>query len=198
MHLHFQIPKVSGDEFSDHIFTSLRVGDQIDINGPKGDFILNEDTHHPRLNVLNEDVLNEDTHRLNEDTHRPLVFIAWRTGFAPIRSLIEHAMALEVAESIHLVWIAASKKDRYLDNLCRSWADALDNFRYLPVDVDAKMSEIHISNTITQSLNIKPENLAKHDFYIAANNSLSLSLGHPLLKQGLPPQQLTTDQITHN
>ena len=174
MHLHFQIPMVSGDEFSDHIFRSLKVGDQVDINGPEGDFIL------------------------DEDSPRPLVFIAWRTGFAPIRSLIEHATALEVAESIHLVWMAASKEERYLDNLCRSWADALDDFYYVPVDVDISTGGINIGNTITQHLKIKPENLARHDFYIAANDVLTASLGHTLLEHGLPSPQLTTDQITHN
>ena len=46
---------------------------------------------------------------LNEKSHRPLIFIACETGFAPIKSLIEHAMALDAAETLHLYWIAAGK-----------------------------------------------------------------------------------------
>ncbi|MCK7580125.1 MAG: hypothetical protein MZV65_33595 [Chromatiales bacterium] len=47
------------------------------------------------------------------------VFIAWGTGFAPIKSLIEHAMALNEAESLHLYWLASPPHGHYLGNLCR-------------------------------------------------------------------------------
>src|SRR3970282_2004921 len=46
---------------------------------------------------------------LNEESHRPLIFIACETGFAPIKSLIEHAMALDAAETLHLYWIPSRK-----------------------------------------------------------------------------------------
>ncbi|MEE8428185.1 MAG: ferredoxin, partial [Gammaproteobacteria bacterium] len=47
-----------------------------------------------------------------------------------IKSLIEHAMALDITEAIHLYWIATPPKGHYMENLCRSWADALDDFRF--------------------------------------------------------------------
>ena len=40
---------------------------------------------------------------LTHDDERPLVFIAAGQGFAPVKGLIEHAMAAETCESIHLV-----------------------------------------------------------------------------------------------
>ena len=135
MNLHFQIPKLHNDEFSNHIFKQLKKGDPVNIVGPQGDFVL------------------------NETSPRALFFVAWHTGFAPVRSLIEHAMALDITEAIYLVWFAGSKKDRYLDNLCRSWEDALDNFSYVPVDagmrVDTPDREMNIGSTIRQ-LNINP------------------------------------------
>ena len=81
MNLHFQIPRLATDEFSDHVFNDLKKGDNIRIEGPEGDFIL------------------------NEDSVRSLVFIAWHTGFAPVRSLIEHAMALEMPGNMTLIWM---------------------------------------------------------------------------------------------
>ncbi len=39
-------------------------------------------------------------------------------------------MALDVAEHMHLFWITTPGNTHYLNNLCRSWADALDNFHY--------------------------------------------------------------------
>jgi len=172
MNLHFQIPLVAGDEFSDHIFNQLKKGDGVDVIGPNGNFIL------------------------NETSPRSLVFIAWHTGFGPIRSLIEHAMALEIAESMHLIWITADKKDRYLDNLCRSWNDALEDFNYFPVDIDThinSINNIHIINI----LSCIHDNIDNYDFYIAGNSSLIKYSNKNLLESGLPASQLVLDSITH-
>ena len=172
MNLHFQIPRLPGDEFSEYVFNQLEKGEPLNIVGPKGDFVLNEDSQHP------------------------LVFIVWRTGFAPVRGLIEHAMALDVTEAIHLVWITGNKKDRYLDNLCRSWEDALDNFNYVPVDADPGAGVVDTGSTF-ELLNIKPNDLADHDFYIAGNNLLVDCYSRVLINSGLPAEQLRLDPLEH-
>lgn len=174
MNLHFQIPMVPGNEFSNHVFNHMKSGDSVNITGPRGDFIL------------------------NEDSPRSLVFVAWHTGFAPIRSLIEHAMALDVAENIHLVWIAANKKDRFLDNLCRSWEDALDNFHYTPVDADLTDSSLDKKQLIVNHINIELDDLADYDFYISGNKPLLDSCKETLINNGLPPDQLSSDLIEHD
>ncbi len=51
------------------------------------------------------------------------------TGFAPIKSLIEHALSLE-AESICLHWFGSNRESIYLPNMAHAWQDALDNFRH--------------------------------------------------------------------
>ena len=85
------------------------------------------------VNVLGEFVL--------ADSPRPLVFAACDTGFAPVKSLIEHAMALEAAESLSVIWLAPAADGHYLDNLCRAWSDALDDFRYLPLTLEGAWSQ---------------------------------------------------------
>ena len=169
MNLHFQVPRLEGDGFSDHVFNTLRKGDPVDLAGPDGDFVL------------------------DEKSPRPLVFISWRTGFGPVRSLVEHAMALDEATAIHLVWIATSKEDRYLDNLCRSWDDALDDFDYIPVDADSS-DTVDMEQIITERMNIE---LAEHDFYIAGNQALLDACRKMLVDKGLPVEQLALDQIEH-
>ena len=64
------------------------------------------------------------------ESDRPLAFVACDTGFAPIKSLIEHAMAVEATESISLDWLAMRPDGHYLANQCRAWAAAFDDFRY--------------------------------------------------------------------
>jgi len=174
MHLHFQIPLDAACAFSKHVFNTLRYGDAVEINGPLGDFIL------------------------DEDSHRSLIFIAWRTGFAPIKSLVEHAMSLEQANAIHLLWAAEDKADRYLDNLCRSWADALDNFYYVPVDTGGLEKALESGREIVQHLDIESASLAGHDCYIAGNESFVSACKSAVIDHGLPRRQVYTDPVTCN
>ncbi|MDH5649684.1 MAG: 2Fe-2S iron-sulfur cluster-binding protein [Gammaproteobacteria bacterium] len=107
--IQFYVRKETGNAFSDYVFGKLKKSEVVNIRGPFGDYIL------------------------NEDSPRSIVFIAWDDGFSPINSLIEHAMALEIAERMHLYWIVSKDKQHYRDNQCRAWADALDNFSYEPL-----------------------------------------------------------------
>lgn len=101
----FHLRRQPGNLFSDYVFERLKRNDLVELEGPHGEFIL------------------------HEKSPRPLYFVAFDGGFAPIKSLIEHAMSLD-AESIHLLWIGSSQDYIYLPNVARAWADALDNFHY--------------------------------------------------------------------
>jgi CDP-4-dehydro-6-deoxyglucose reductase, E3 len=173
MNLHFQIPKTGDDAFADFVFRELKNGDAIDIAGPHGDFVL------------------------DEDSVRSLVFIAWHTGFAPIKSLIEHAMALDDAEHIHLFWITAEPEDRYLNNLCRAWQDALDNFHYHTIDANLLSGEAdshqRALNTIFEGI----ENHADYDYYIAGLDSLTTACSKMAQQHGVPATQIMGDAIKH-
>ncbi|RMG29386.1 MAG: ferredoxin [Gammaproteobacteria bacterium] len=109
MILQFHVHRVAGDPFSEHVFERMRPHDPVALEGPHGNFVL------------------------DEAAHRPLVFLAYETGFAPIKSLIEHAISLELAQPMTLYWVVGEAGGHYLDNQCRAWEDALDNFRYVPL-----------------------------------------------------------------
>jgi CDP-4-dehydro-6-deoxyglucose reductase len=102
-----QVPRREGDAFSAMLFESLKANDSVEVEGPFGEFVL------------------------DEDSPRPVIFLAFGSGFAPVKSLIQHAMSLDLAESIELHWLA-DEAGHYQDNLCRAWGDALDNFNYAP------------------------------------------------------------------
>lgn len=170
MNLHFQIPKIAGNDFSDFVFNQLQNGDDLNVNGPNGNFVLNENSHHS------------------------LTFIAWHTGFAPIRSLVEHAMALDVAETINFVWITEKDEDRYLDNLCRSWKDALDNFTYTTILADLNNSNAESTvNSIIENI----DELNQSDIYVAGNTTLLDNCTKVLKQKQFNLEQLKLDLISH-
>jgi CDP-4-dehydro-6-deoxyglucose reductase len=121
MHLEFHIHRDSADCFTDYMFEYLKTSTPVDIEGPCGDFTL-------------------------DDQHAsPLLFIAWEVGFGPVRSLIEHCLSLEWQAPVYLYWIVQSKHDMYADGYCRAIDDAFDNMHYtaLPVqNIDTAIAHI--------------------------------------------------------
>lgn len=169
MNLHFQIARIPGDDFSDYVFNQLKKGDKMDVCGPAGDFIL------------------------DESSTRPLVFIAWHTGFAPVRSLIEHAISLDTAPAMCLLWYAPAGSDHYMDNLCRSWRDALDNFQYVPVHAGSPAGADLTAESIATLSGIAHMQLADHDFYVAGDESIAAACKNDLMRIGVPENQVRLD-----
>jgi len=169
--LHFHVRRRAGDAFAERVFDGLSRTDTVRVVGPQGAFVL------------------------DEESHRPLVFIAGESGFAPIKSLIEHAMALEVAETLHLLWVASGDGGHYLGNLCRSWGDALDDFRYVPLRVDDLGSRQAVEHALGEALTAYPR-LDGHDFYVSGPGPFSLAAERLLLERGLPRAQLFIDAAT--
>jgi CDP-4-dehydro-6-deoxyglucose reductase len=158
--LHFHVRRRAGDAFAERVFAGLEGADTVRIEGPRGDFVL------------------------DEDSTRPLVFVAFDTGFAPVKSLIEHAMALDASESLHLYWIAAAG-GHYLDNLCRSWNDALDNFGYAPLTTQSALGQALLEHP----------RLAECDVYVAGPAPAAHAAEFALLERGLPRAQLRLNVV---
>jgi CDP-4-dehydro-6-deoxyglucose reductase len=85
---------------------SRRKDQTVLIEGPDGEFLLEEEANDPGL------------------------FVAVGDGFAPVKSLIEHAIAIDNASRLQLYLVDAAEAGGYLGNLCRAWKDSLDNFDY--------------------------------------------------------------------
>jgi CDP-4-dehydro-6-deoxyglucose reductase len=159
--LHFHVERNAKDDFARTVFDVLIAGDPVTVFGPWGDFVL------------------------RAESPRPILFVASEAGFAPVKGLIEHAMSLDAAELLHLYWHASRPTGHYLANLCRAWADALDNFRYTAVaeggahDLVAGMAEDHAD-------------LAAFDIYLAGPEAFVDGAAKALAQQGFPAAQLVT------
>ena len=113
--IHFHVPRDPQDALAEHLFTGgLCAGEQVSLLGPSGEFV-----HGPEVAPR-------------------LVFLACDTGFGPIKSLIEHAIAAESVERFALYWLATRPDGHYLANQCEAWAHAFDEFHYSAcADTDA-------------------------------------------------------------
>ena len=142
--------------FARKVFESLSKEDPVRIDGPHGKFTM------------------------KLDSRRAVIFVAWGDAFAPIKSLIQHAMSLEVAESMHLYWVEDGL-GHYQDNLCRAWADAYDNFAYHPLSGEAE------PDAIADAILNLHEDLSRTDIYAAGPTVLIQALEAGALARGLSP-----------
>lgn len=145
------------EPFPQLVFGDLAKDDVVNIEGPHGGFVY------------------------NMESRRPAVFVAWDDGFGPIQSLIQHAMSLEIADDMYLYWVA-ERSGHYLDNLCRSWADALDNFHYLPLTMNGGLPRV-----VEAILEGHPD-LAHSDVYAVGPAAMLDALKTAALARGLSPQ----------
>lgn len=167
--LQFHIRDIPGNAFAARVFDSLRVGDTVNVYGPVGEFVL------------------------KPESTRPLLMLACNSGFAPIKSLIEHAMSLERAESLHLYWLATVQGGHYMANWCRAWGDALDNFHYHELIADS-LQEPNLDQVLAQVMADHP-NLSPFDVYVSGPNRFVTKMCTALLQSGVPAAQLVSAVI---
>jgi CDP-4-dehydro-6-deoxyglucose reductase len=107
--LQLHIRHVPGGLFTEQVFNSLKVRDILRFNGPHGTFYL------------------------REDSTKPMILLAGGTGFAPIKAIVEHAIAEQCQRPIFIYWGAKARVDLYQHALPESWAATQANIQYIPV-----------------------------------------------------------------
>ncbi|WP_372660014.1 CDP-6-deoxy-delta-3,4-glucoseen reductase [Hydrogenophaga sp.] len=111
--IELHIRHMPGGQFGGQVFEHMQQRDLLRIEGPHGQFYL------------------------REDSDKPMVLLASGTGFAPIKSLIEHSLTKGLRRPMHLYWGGRTKADLYLHELATAWAQAHEHIRYTPVLSDA-------------------------------------------------------------
>jgi CDP-4-dehydro-6-deoxyglucose reductase len=170
MNLQFHVCRQTDNPLAEHVFHQIQNSESLNIEGPDGEFVL------------------------REDTTRPLLFVAFNTGFAPIKSLIEHAMTLDANEFSHLYWFHQADDKPYMHNLGRAWADAFDTFRYTPQRIANLMSKDTITESLTQIIKDYPE-LSAFDIYACGPKAAIDSIEEFLSKHKFPTNQLFTESL---
>ncbi len=115
--IELQIRLIPGGRYTTHVFERMKAGERVRFEGPLGSFFL------------------------REDSHKPIIFVAGSTGFAPVKSMIEYAFRRGMKRRMILYWGARRLRDLYLAELPRQWEREHDNFKFVPVLSDAAPEE---------------------------------------------------------
>lgn len=166
--LHFHVRTRDEDALSLRVAKGLATGEAVAVDGPIGSFTL------------------------DAGSSRPLLFIACDTGFAPVKSLIEHAVSLDRGLPISLYWLACDEGGHYLHNLARSWTDALEGFRYVPLTPELENEKGPLMLLLQTEI---PE-IAATDIYIAGPDPMPDAVSRRLIETGARPGRIKT-LVTH-
>jgi len=163
--LHFHVAREDPSPFAAALFDGrCKPGERVTVRGPSGDFVLGADAG----GVLP-------------------VFVACDTGFAPVKSLIEHSIAADQFESISLYWLATRPDGHYLANQCRAWAASLDQFRFaLATASDPGAGGRELADRILA----ERTDLAQCAVYAAGATPFVDAIARQLVAGGLKPEQV--------
>lgn len=164
MNLEFHLHLNASDRFTEYVFHELKKNSWVDIDGPCGDFTL------------------------AEDDPSPILFIAWGTGFGPIRSLIEHCLSLELTQAISLYWVIHEDEVHYAKGYCRAIADAFDNFTFTALQTDTAEEAL-------QHIQAQAGDLNDWRAYIAAPPAIIDRCMVQLGKTGLQTDKVKSDPL---
>jgi CDP-4-dehydro-6-deoxyglucose reductase len=146
-------------------FAGVAVNAEVTVRGPFGTFVL------------------------DDSSMRPVLLLAAGPGFGPVKSLLQHALSLEHAPQITLHRFA-DEEGLYQENLLKSYAAALEHFRYVPhaagVDRDLAIDDI---------LGVMP-GITGYDIYAAGDAAFVASVAARAKEFGVVAQQVRTMAVT--
>ena len=163
--LHFYVARNGADPVATRLFGGgVKVGNAVSVWGPTGSFVL-------------------------ADEPQPLVFAACDTGFAPVKSLIEHALSLDTAPSISLYWLATRPDGHFMANQCRAWSEALDLFECsLSTHEDAAVGAAQMAHAMKSDVFG-----IDSGFYVAGPAPFVDALGKELSAAGVIPARIARE-----
>lgn len=164
----FHICRDDDDEFARRLFAgAVKPNDLVSLFGPYGDFVL------------------------KKDSSNDLVFIACDSGFAPVKSLVEHAVASDLPGLQRLVWAATRPDGHYFENQCRAWADALETFSYVALQAaDPQTAGQEAARRV-----LDEDELGHRDVYIVGPVEFVSAVEHALSAGGLPASQMISEVL---
>src|SRR5574343_1685907 len=172
--LQLHIRHVPGGLFTDQVFSTMKQKDILRFNGPHGGFFL------------------------REESDKPIILLAGGTGFAPIKAIVEQAIAENCQRPMLIYWGAKAKVDRYMDALPAQWAAAHPHIRYVPVLSEPAADDAWSGRTglVHQAVLADFPDLSGHQVYACGAPAMIDVAKRDFMAQGLPEDEFFADAFT--
>ena len=174
--LELHVRHVPGGRFTEHVFNDMKERAILRFEGPLGAFFL------------------------REDSERPAILMAGGTGFAPLKSIVEHALYVRDPRRFDLYWGARARKDLYLDALARRWAEDHPQLSYTPVLSEPQPEDGWQGRTgfVHQAVAADHPDLSGHDVYMSGPPAMINAAREAFLARGLAEDRLYYDSFEYS
>ncbi len=168
--IELHVRRIPGGRFTGAVFTSMKVGDTLRIEGPLGHFTLSDSAH-------------------------PILFVAGATGFAPIKSIVEDAFARGLTRPMWLYWGVRRHDDLYAIALAEQWQREHPHFRFVPVlsEPDAGGQWAGRSGLVHEAMLADFPDLRDHEVYVCGSVKMVEAAVPAFIEQGLAEGFCFTD-----
>ena len=169
-HIELHIRWMPQGRFTTFVFTSLKLGDSLHIEGSFGNFSLSDST-------------------------MPILFVAGATGFAPIKSIVEDAFHRGIDRPMWLYWGVRKPHDLYLAELAQSWQAEHSNFHFVPVISEAEPEDNWHGRQglVHQAMLQDFPDLSGHEVYVCGSVKMVENAIPAFIAQGLPDDACFSD-----
>lgn len=171
--LELHIRYVPGGNFTEHVFNTMKLKDILRIEGPFGSFFL------------------------REESDKPILLVAGGTGFAPIKSLIEHALHIGVQRPMHLYWGARDRAGLYLLPLAERWAAEHAQLKFTPVLSEPDAGWTGRSGLVHQAVLADYPDLSRYQAYVCGAPAMCEAALRDFTAHGLPQDEFFADVFSY-
>jgi CDP-4-dehydro-6-deoxyglucose reductase len=176
--IELHVRRVSGGGFTERLFgggaAPLAPGSLLRIEGPIGQF----------------------TYR---DGAGPALLVAGGTGFAPLKSMLRHALETGGRRRLHLYWGARHTADVYEEALLLEWVRRQPQFSFTAVLSEATAAEAahHRSGWVHEAVLADHPDLSGCEVYAAGPPAMIEAIRSAFPRHGLPPGRLHFDSFDY-
>ncbi|HEU4626446.1 MAG TPA: 2Fe-2S iron-sulfur cluster-binding protein [Steroidobacteraceae bacterium] len=168
------VRRVLGGGFTEAVFTTLHQGSLLRIEGPLGQFVYRERS-------------------------APALLIAGGTGFAPLKSMLRHALENGSTRDVTLYWGARTPIDVYEEALVLEWQHQYPNLRFAVVlsEADASQAAHHRLGWVHEAVLADHPSLAAFDVYAAGPPAMIEAIRASFPARGVDDDRLHFDSFDY-
>lgn len=156
--------------FSELLRNDIKTDTLLRIDGPKGTFFV-------------------------RDNHRPIIFLAGGTGFAPVKAMVEELLAAKSQRKLYLYWGMASSEAFYTD-IASQWAEDNGNLSYIPVVSEKVGNWPGRTGLVHRAVLEDFTDLSEFDVYACGSPLMIDAAKQDFLLQGLDAKHFYSDAFT--
>ncbi|SFV63338.1 CDP-6-deoxy-delta-3,4-glucoseen reductase-like [hydrothermal vent metagenome] len=166
----FHIKVVKGGGFTNLLANDLKIGENIEIEGPKGSFYF------------------------NEQSTNPIIMVAGGTGLGPIKAIIEYIIKHQLKRKITLYWGVNTQDDFYLD-IPKEW---LEKITFIPVLSNPKKNWHGRIGFVHQAVLDDISDLSNYDIYVCGAPIMVKTANETFIEKGLKIENFFSDSFEIN